>query len=104
VAPTFPGELYLFGHLGDGNLHINVMKPSAMDPEEFWDGCHVADVLLYELLHKFGGSVSAEHGIGLLKKSALGFSRGPNEVNTMRMIKKAVDPQGLLNPGKVFDL
>ena len=104
VAPTFPGELYLFGHLGDGNLHINVMKPSATDPEEFWDGCHVADMQLYELLHKLGGSVSAEHGIGLLKKSALGFSRGPAEVATMRAVEKALDPEGLLNPGKVFDL
>lgn len=104
VAPKYPGEMYIFGHLGDGNLHINVMKPSAQNPEEFWEGCHQADMLLYQLLRDMNGSVSAEHGIGLLKKAALGFSRGEAEVNAMRKVKKALDPQGLLNPGKVFDL
>lgn len=104
VAPKYPGEMYLFGHLGDGNLHINVMKPPAMDPEVFWEGCQMADQLLYGLLHQLNGSVSAEHGIGLLKKAALSFSRGLIEVETMRKVKKALDPQGLLNPGKVFDL
>ncbi|MBT9583061.1 FAD-binding oxidoreductase [bacterium] len=104
VAPHYPGQMYLFGHLGDGNLHINVMKPSAMDPETFWEGCQRADQLLYELLRNLNGSVSAEHGIGLLKKAALSFSRGPHEVDTVRRVKKALDPQGLLNPGKVFDL
>ena len=104
VAPSYPGEMFLFGHLGDGNLHLNVMKPADMDPEAYWEGCQKADLLLYELLQKLNGSVSAEHGIGLLKKAALSFSRGSHEVNAVRKVKKALDPQGLLNPGKVFDL
>lgn len=102
VASAYPGKVYLFGHVGDGNLHVNVMKPPSMPPEDFWPACRQADVRLYELLQSYGGSVSAEHGIGLLKKSALAYSRGPQEVQAMRQIKQALDPQGLLNPGKVI--
>lgn len=102
VASAYPGDVYLFGHVGDGNLHVNVMKPPEMAPEAFWPACRAADVRLYELLQSYGGSVSAEHGIGLLKKSALAYSRGPHEIQAMRQIKQALDPQGLLNPGKVI--
>lgn len=104
VAPLFPGKLYLFGHVGDGNLHVNVMKPPAMEPAAFWEQVNRADPQLYGLLQSMSGSVSAEHGIGLLKKKALPFSRGPQEIEAMRSLKRALDPQGLLNPGKVFDL
>lgn len=103
VAPYYPGQLHLFGHLGDGNLHINVMKPADVEAETFWEGCQQADALLYELLQRLQGSVSAEHGIGLLKKAALPYSRGTRELDAMRAIKRALDPHGLLNPGKVFD-
>lgn len=103
VAPAFPGQLYLFGHVGDGNLHVNVMKPPDLDPTVFWEQVSRADQQLYGLLQSMSGSVSAEHGIGLLKKKALPFSRGPQEIEAMRQLKRALDPQGLLNPGKVFD-
>lgn len=104
VAPHYPGAVFLFGHLGDGNLHVNVMKPQAMEPATFWESCRRADVHLYQLLAALRGSISAEHGIGLLKKHNLHFTSGLTEIDTMRRIKRALDPSGLLNPGKVFDL
>lgn len=104
VAPHYPGGVYLFGHLGDGNLHVNVMKPQDMEPARFWETCRQADVHLYQLLAALGGSISAEHGIGLLKKHNLHFTSGMTEIDAMRRIKRALDPSGLLNPGKVFDL
>lgn len=97
-------KLFLFGHLGDGNFHVNFLKPSHMEQFEFLDICHAADAEMFETVRKFGGSVSAEHGIGLLKKAALCYSRAPTELAIFRQIKKALDPQNLLNPGKIFDL
>lgn len=96
-------QIYFFGHIGDGNLHVNVMKPADMPTEAFLDQCHGTDQVLFELINKHRGSISAEHGIGLLKKSFLGYSRTPAEIALFRSIKKAFDPNGLLNPGKVFD-
>ena len=103
-AKNYPGlDLYTFGHIGDGNLHVNSLKPEAMSREEFQLIVKKADLELFTLVRKQGGSVSAEHGIGLLKKSALSFSRTAEELTLMRGLKKVFDPQGLLNPGKIFD-
>jgi len=100
----YPGiDLYLFGHIGDGNLHVNALKPDTMTREEFLSRAKSADQDLFELLRKHSGSVSAEHGIGLLKKAALPFSRTSEEMVILRAIKKSLDPKGLLNPGKIFD-
>jgi FAD/FMN-containing dehydrogenase len=96
-------RVYLFGHIGDGNLHVNTLMPADWAREKFTENCKKADLDLFSLVQKYQGSVSAEHGIGLLKKDALHFSRSPAEVNWMRLIKKAFDPQGLLNPRKIFD-
>lgn len=95
-------EIYLFGHIGDGNLHVNTMKPKEMDQKTFLDLCHQADKDLFDLVRKYHGSVSAEHGIGLLKKDALHFSRSPEELRLMKELKKLFDPAGLLNPGKIL--
>jgi FAD/FMN-containing dehydrogenase len=95
-------EIYLFGHIGDGNLHVNTLKPEGLTPEEFTARCKKADIGLFELVQKHGGSVSAEHGIGLLKKDALRYSKSPEEIELMRAIKSALDPLGLLNPGKIL--
>ncbi|MEM7677430.1 MAG: FAD-linked oxidase C-terminal domain-containing protein, partial [Myxococcota bacterium] len=92
------------GHIGDGNLHVNVMKPAEMPTEAFLDQCHGTDRVLFELINKHQGSISAEHGIGLLKKPFLGYSRTPAEIALFQRIKLAFDPRGLLNPGKVFDM
>jgi FAD/FMN-containing dehydrogenase len=100
----YPGwEICLFGHVGDGNLHINVMKPPAMDRDAFFAETKDADRDLFALVQKHRGSISAEHGIGLLKKPFLSFTRSEDEIAVMRAVKKALDPNGILNPGKIFD-
>ena len=99
----YPGwELCLFGHIGDGNLHVNVMKPDAMGAAEFLARTAEADHAMFERVRAHGGSVSAEHGIGLLKKKFLSYSRSPEELATLAAIKGALDPRGILNPGKVL--
>jgi FAD/FMN-containing dehydrogenase len=96
-------EVYLFGHIGDGNLHVNTLKPAAMDKDAFLAVCAETDRDLYGIIRKYQGSISAEHGIGLLKKKWLSYSRAPAEIALLRGIKQVLDPQGLLNPGKIFD-
>jgi FAD/FMN-containing dehydrogenase len=101
----YPGwEVCLFGHIGDGNLHVNVMKPAEAEAPAFLARVKDADRDLFDLVRKHGGTISAEHGIGLLKKPWLGWSRTPVEIETMRAVKRALDPQNLLNPGKIFDV
>ena len=101
----YPGwEICLFGHVGDGNLHINVMKPQAMDRAEFFTKTKEADRDLFALVQRHHGSISAEHGIGLLKKPFLSYSRSEAEIAVMRQVKRALDPNGILNPGKILDL
>ena len=103
-ASRYPGwEICLFGHVGDGNLHINVMKPDAMDRVEFFTKTKEADRELFSLVQRHHGSISAEHGIGLLKKAFLSYSRGEAEIAVMGQIKRALDPKGILNPGKILD-
>ncbi|WP_141589266.1 FAD-binding oxidoreductase [Myxococcus sp. AB056] len=103
-SARYPGwEICLFGHIGDGNLHVNVMKPDAMDKAEFLAHTKQADPTMFALVQKHGGSISAEHGVGLLKKDYLGYSRAPAELALLRTLKRALDPRGILNPGKVVD-
>jgi FAD/FMN-containing dehydrogenase len=100
----YPGwEICLFGHVGDGNLHINVMKPDAMERPEFFTKTKEADRDLFTIVQRHGGSISAEHGIGLLKKPFLSFTRSEAEIRVMRSVKRALDPNGILNPGKILD-
>lgn len=100
----YPGwEVCIFGHIGDGNLHINVMKPDGMDEAEFLAHTHGADESIFTLVRAHRGSISAEHGIGLLKKDWLGYTRSDAEIALMRSIKAVLDPKGILNRGKVFD-
>jgi FAD/FMN-containing dehydrogenase len=93
-----------FGHLGDGNLHLTTDLRSLGDGLSLADAEHAVEEIVYGLLAQRGGSVSAEHGIGLHKKPYLGVSRTPAELAAMRAIKQALDPMNLLNPGKMFDL
>lgn len=93
-----------FGHIGDGNLHINILKPQDMDMQTFVKSCQKVDQLLFQTIQKFKGSISAEHGVGLSKKPFLNFTKSNEEIEIMKSIKKVFDPDGILNPGKVFDI
>ncbi len=103
LASRYPDwELCLFGHIGDGNLHVNIMKPEGLGKDEFLARTHDVDRDMFELVRSHRGSISAEHGIGLLKRDWLSYTRSPLEIALMRQIKSALDPKGLLNPGKVL--
>lgn len=97
-------EAIVFGHIGDGNLHINILKPAQKSKEDFFDDCVQLDNDLFALVAQFSGSISAEHGVGLLKRDFLHYSRSQEEIGLMQQIKHAFDPHGILNPGKVFGL
>lgn len=86
-----PGRLHLFGHLGDGNLHVNV---TGLDPAD-----ESVDERVLGLVSSLGGSISAEHGIGRHKRNWLHLNRSPEEIGAFRAIKRALDPNGILNPG-----
>lgn len=104
LARGYPAfDVVWFGHIGDGNLHINVLKPGDMPADAFVDACGSVTALLADLLHAHGGSISAEHGIGLVKKPYLSSTRTEAEIALMRGIKAVLDPRGVMNPGKVFD-
>lgn len=93
----WPGNHSIFfGHVGDGNLHVST------DGKTVNGECDAVEAELYRIVGEFHGSVSAEHGIGLHKKPYLALSRTPQELAAMRAIKAALDPLGLMNPGKVF--
>ena len=97
-------EIIWFGHIGDGNVHLNILKPENLEAQVFFEQCGSVSNQVFSLVQQYGGSVSAEHGVGLLKKPYLNYSRDPQEIEYMRLIKQAFDPNGVLNPGKVFDL
>lgn len=95
-------QLILFGHIGDGNLHINYVGPKTESFESFQARAREVELRIFKVLASFKGSISAEHGIGLLKKKDLHFSRSETEVEIMRQLKKVFDPQNIMNPGKIF--
>lgn len=96
-------EVVIFGHIGDGNLHVNVLKPAATEAAHFFEAASRADREVFALVSACAGSISAEHGVGLLKKDFLHYSRSTAEIALMRGIKQVFDPAGILNPGKIFD-
>ena len=103
-ARDYPGfDVVWFGHVGDGNLHINILPPPDMAPEQFLVRCERVTAQLSRALAGVGGSISAEHGIGLVKKPWLGDTRSAAEIAIMRGIRQALDPAGMFNPGKLFD-
>lgn len=103
LKPAYPNwEVVWFGHIGDGNLHINILKPPGTSRDTFLQECHKVDKMVFATVQKYRGSISAEHGVGLTKKGFLGFSRSAAEIEIMRGIKKVFDPDGIINPGKLF--
>jgi FAD/FMN-containing dehydrogenase len=104
LAANLPGiEVINFGHLGDGNLHYNVQAPRGIDPVEFLAAHEMAiNELVYDAVQRRGGSISAEHGIGRLKREELAQRKDPTALALMRSIKRALDPLDLLNPGRLL--
>ena len=93
-----------FGHMGDGNIHFNFSQPAGADPKAFMAREKDANAAIYETVLKLGGSVSAEHGIGQLKTGLLRQVKDPVALEMMAAIKQALDPNNILNPGKMLDL
>ncbi len=97
LAERFPGiRAVFFGHVADGNIHVVTDVPAGVEPAAI-------EQEVYGLVRRFGGTVSAEHGIGTIKKPYLGYVRSPEEIALMRRLKRSLDPRGILNPGKVID-
>ena len=104
VNKSYPEfEIVWFGHIGDGNVHLNILKPEDLPMAEFQQRCGEVSKWVFDIVQRYGGSISAEHGVGLLKKPYLHYSRSELEVSIMRQIKKASDPAGIKNPGHIFD-
>lgn len=104
LRQALPGvRLVNFGHLGDGNLHYNVQAPADGDAQVFLrEHEERVNTLVYDSVTRFGGSISAEHGVGSLKLNKLGQYKSPVALGMMRAIKRALDPQNLMNPGRVL--
>ena len=103
LAREYPHiEVVWFGHIGDGNLHINVLRPDELDEKTFIAQCEHVTKLLAATLQRHGGSISAEHGIGLVKRAYLESTHGAAEIALMQGVRKVFDPSGILNPGKLF--
>ena len=103
VARSYPGfEVCWYGHIGDGNLHLNILKPETMSVEEFMHKGHEMSPSIFALVAERNGSISAEHGVGLLKKDFLGYSRSDAEIELMQGLKNLFDPHQIMNPGKLL--
>ncbi|MDE0350571.1 MAG: FAD-binding oxidoreductase [Gammaproteobacteria bacterium] len=103
VGEHYPDlEVCWYGHIGDGNLHLNILKPDDLSIDAFYERCHRISPALFEAVRARRGSISAEHGVGLLKRDFLEFSRSPAEIALMRSVKRVFDPNGVMNPGKLL--
>ncbi len=95
-------EIIWFGHIGDGNLHLNILKPEGLEKDAFFEKCQQVNKWVFDIVKRHRGSVSAEHGVGLVKKDYLQYTRSPEEIAYLRAIKQVFDPNGIMNPGKIF--
>lgn len=103
VTNYLPGlRVVAFGHAGDGNVHFNLSQPKDAEPADFLGQRDALAEVVYEVVARFDGSISAEHGIGVAKRSQLEAYKSETEITLMRTLKSALDPEGLLNPGKVI--
>jgi FAD/FMN-containing dehydrogenase len=105
VSDQYPDfEIIWFGHIGDGNLHLNILKPDALPKEAFFAKCKDVSRWVFEIVEKYNGSISAEHGVGMTKKHALSYTRSEAEIGYMKAMKLTFDPNNIMNPGKVIDV
>ena len=103
VSGSYPDfEVLWYGHIGDGNLHLNILKPDALSKEEFFAKCATVNKWVFETVEKYNGSISAEHGVGMTKRDYLEYSRSAAEIGYMKAVKAVFDPNGIMNPGKIF--
>ncbi len=103
VVKLIPGARPLpFGHLGDGNIHYNIAQPVDADKAAFLERWHDVNMVVFDVVLKYGGSISAEHGIGVMKRDLLPTIKDPVAMELMRTLKRTLDPNGILNPGKVL--
>ena len=103
LQAAFPGiRIVTFGHVGDGNLHYNQSKADAQDNAAFISAQPAVNRIVHDTAHALNGSISAEHGIGQLKREELLRYKSPVEIALMRSLKQALDPRGLMNPGKIL--
>ncbi|MDR2307661.1 MAG: FAD-binding oxidoreductase [Paucimonas sp.] len=103
VGEHYPDyEVVWYGHIGDGNLHLNILKPEHMTKDAFFASCTKVNKWVFETVQRYNGSISAEHGVGLTKRDYLGYSRSADEIACMKAIKAVFDPNGIMNPGKIF--
>lgn len=104
VTANYPDfEICWFGHIGDGNLHLNILKPANLTKDEFFEKCQTVNTYVFDTVQKYQGSISAEHGVGMTKKPYLTYTRTQTEIDYMKAIKAVFDPNGIINPGKIFD-
>jgi len=103
VIALIPGARPLpFGHLGDGNIHYNITQPADADKDEFLKRWKEVNTVVFAVVKKYGGSISAEHGIGVMKRDLLPTVKDPVALDLMRGLKRMLDPKNILNPGKVL--
>lgn len=103
VIAAMPGVRPVpFGHIGDGNIHFNLSQPLSMDPQAFLDQWQAMNGIVHGIVASLGGSISAEHGIGTLKRDEIKIYKSDVELGVMRAIKQALDPKGIMNPGKLL--
>jgi FAD/FMN-containing dehydrogenase len=102
VLAAWPeARILAFGHLGDGNIHFNLVQPESESKERFLARTEAMNRIVHDVIDRFGGSISAEHGIGQLRRAELQHRKPPAELDLMRRIKRLIDPEDLMNPGKL---
>ena len=104
ISKKYNIQIPCYGHAGDGNLHATLVKNPESTMEEWYDVEVKALNELYQATKKLGGTLSGEHGIGYKRKDFMGIVSSPFEIDLMRRIKRAFDPNNIMNPGKIFDL
>ena len=102
VVDAWPqARMLAFGHIGDGNIHFNLVQFEGEDKERFIARTDAVNTVVHDVVQRFGGSISAEHGIGQLRRSELHHRKPAAELGLMRRIKRLIDPDDLMNPGKL---
>ena len=103
LRAAYPGiRPFVFGHLGDGNLHFNMSRPEGWDNAAWEAETDAVNLIVHDTVARHAGSISAEHGIGQLKRHEVALYKSALETDVMQRVKRALDPQGLMNPGKLL--